>query len=120
MEKNYMIETFKFINAALAFILELAMLAAFGYWGFHGDKSLLAKWILGIGLPVITAVIWGMYLAPRAAHRLGNISGNLLSLILFLCGAAALLYTGHTSLAIIFAVTAIVNRFLIFLWKQWT
>lgn len=114
-----MIETLKFINAALAFLLELAMLAAFGYWGFHGDKSLLAKWILGIGLPVITVVVWGMYLAPRAAHRLGNIGGNLLSLILFLLAAAALLSTGQTSLAIIFAVTAILNRVLILLWKQW-
>jgi hypothetical protein len=120
MEKNDMIETLKFINAALAFVLELAMLAAFGYWGFHGDKSLLAKWILGIGLPVFTAVIWGMYLAPRAAHRLGNISGNFLSLILFLSGAAALYYTGHTFWAILFAATAIVNRALILLWKQWT
>jgi hypothetical protein len=115
-----MIETLKFMNAALAFLLELAMLAAFGYWGFYGDKSLLAKWILGIGLPVLTAVVWGMYLAPRAANRLGNINGNLLSLILFLCGAAALYYTGHPLLAITFAVTAIVNRVLILLWKQWT
>jgi hypothetical protein len=119
MEKNYMTEILKLINAGLAFLLELAMLAAFGYWGFYGDKGLAAKWILGIGLPVLTAVIWGMFLAPRAAHRLGNISGNLLSLILFLCGAAALFYAGHPLLAIIFAATAILNRLLILLWKQW-
>jgi hypothetical protein len=102
-----------------AFLLELAMLGAFGYWGFYGEKGLVAKWILGIGLPFLTAVAWGMYLAPRAAHRLGNISGNLLSLILFLAAAAALFYTGHTLLAIIFASTAIVNRVIILLWKQW-
>jgi hypothetical protein len=119
MEKNNMTETLKFMNAALAFLLELAMLAAFGYWGFHGEKSVLTKWILGIGLPVLAAVAWGIFLAPRASRRLGNISGNLLSLILFLCGAAALYYTGHTLLAIIFAVTAFVNRLLILLWKQW-
>lgn len=114
-----MTETLKLINAALAFLLELAMLAAFGYWGFYGDKSLLAKWTLGIGLPVLIAIVWGMYFAPRAAHRLGNISGNLLSLTLFLSASAALYYTGHTLLAIFFAVTAIVNRVLILLWKQW-
>jgi hypothetical protein len=111
--------TLKFMNAALAFLLELAMLAAFSYWGFHGEKSLLTKWLLGIGLPVLAAVAWGMLLAPRAANRLGNVSGNLLSLILFLCGAAALYDTGHTLLAIIFAVIAFVNRLLILLWKQW-
>ena len=114
-----MIETLKFMNAALAFLLELAMLAAFGYWGFQGDKSLTAKWLLGLGLPLITAVAWGMFLAPRAAHRLGNVGGNLLSLTLFLSAAVALFYTGHTLLAIIFAVTAILNRMLILLWKQW-
>jgi hypothetical protein len=119
MMENDMTETLKFINAALAFLLELAMLTAFGYWGFHVEKSLLVKWTLGMGLPVLAAVVWGMLLAPRAANRLGNISGNLLSLTLFLCGAAALYYTGHTLLAIIFAVTAIVNRLLILLWKQW-
>lgn len=114
-----MTESLKFLNAALAFILELAMLAAFGYWGFYGDKSLLTKWLLGIGLPVLTAVVWGMWLAPRAANRLGNVSGNLLSLILFLSAAAALFYTGQSLLAITFAATAIVNRVLILLWKQW-
>jgi len=114
-----MTETLKFTNAGLAFFLELVMFTAFGYWGFYGDKSLLAKWVLGIGLPFLTAVVWALFLAPRAAYRLGNISGNLLSLILFLLAAAALLYTGHTLLAIIFASTAVVNRMLILLWKQW-
>jgi hypothetical protein len=114
-----MIETLKFMNAALAFLLELAMLAAFGYWGFHGEKSLAAKWLLGLGLPVITIVVWAMYLAPRAANRLGNISGNLLSLILFLCAAAALFHTGHMLLAMIFASAAILNRALILFWQQW-
>jgi Protein of unknown function (DUF2568) len=114
-----MTETLKSINAGLAFVLELVMLTAIGYWGFYGGKSSLAKWILGIGLPVLTAVAWAMFLAPRAARRLGNISGNLLSLILFLAAAGALFSTGHTVLAIIFASTAIVNRALILLWKQW-
>lgn len=109
----------KLINAALAFFLELAMLAAFGYWGFYGEKSVLTKWLLGIGLPLFTIVIWWMFLAPRAAYRLGNIPGNLLALILFLVAAAAVFHTGHTLLAIIFAVTAILNRLLILLWKQW-
>jgi Protein of unknown function (DUF2568) len=114
-----MTETLKFINAGLAFILELVMLASLGYWGFYGEKSVLAKWVLGIGLPVLTAVVWGIFLAPRAMYRLGNISGNLLSLILFLSAATTLFYTGHTLLAIIFAATAVINRVLILLWRQW-
>jgi len=112
-------EALKGVNAGLAFFLELAMFAALGYWGFYGDKSILTKWLLGIGLPLLTAVVWGMFLAPRATYRLGNISGNLLSLILFLWAATVLFYTGHALLAVIFASTAVVNRVLILLWKQW-
>jgi hypothetical protein len=111
--------TLKVLNAGLAFFLELAMLTAFGYWGFYGDKSVLAKWLLGVGLPLLTIVVWGMFLAPKAAYRLGSISGNLLSLILFLLAAIALFYTQHTLLAIVFASIAFVNRVLILLWKQW-
>jgi hypothetical protein len=114
-----MTETLKAINAGLAFFLELAMLAAFGYWGFYGDKSLFVKWTVGIGLPVLTAVVWGIFLAPRAVYRLNSLSGNFLSLILFLLAAAALFYTQHTLLAVVFASTAVVNRALILIWKQW-
>lgn len=114
-----MTEIPKAINAGLAFLLELAMLAALGYWGFYGDKSVLAKWMLGIGLPLLAAIVWGLFLAPRASYRLGSTSGNLLSLILFLLAATALFYTQHTVLAIVFALTAVVNRVLILIWKQW-
>jgi hypothetical protein len=114
-----MTETLKAINAGLAFLLELAMLAALGYWGFYGDKSVLVKWMLGISLPLLTAVVWGMFLAPRAAYRLNSTSGNLLSLFLFLLAATALFYTQHLVLAIVFALIAVVNRALILIWKQW-
>ena len=114
-----MTETLKIINAGLAFFLELAMLAGLGYWGFYGDKNVLAKWILGIGLPVVVAVVWGMLFAPKAAHRLNVTGGTLLSLILFLLAATAVFYTQHPVLAIIFAVTAVINRVLIVIWQQW-
>lgn len=114
-----MTETLKGINAGLAFLLELAMLASLGYWGFYGDKSLLAKWILGMGAPLLTAIVWGLFLAPRAVYRLNSLAGNLLSLILFLAAAAALFCTQHPKLAIVFALLAVVNRALILIWKQW-
>lgn len=118
-EKKGMTETLKGINAGLAFFLELAMLTALSYWGFSGDKSVSIKWMLGIGVPLLTVVVWGMFLAPRSVYRLSSISGNLLSLLLFLLAATALFYTRHPVLAIVFASTAIVNRALILIWRQW-
>lgn len=114
-----MVEMLKTTNAGLAFFLELAMLASFGYWGFYGDKSVLTKWVLGLGLPLIVAVVWGILLAPQAAYRLNMTSGAMLSLILFLLAATALFQTQHHTLAIIFAVLAIINQAFMVIWKQW-
>jgi hypothetical protein len=112
-------EISKSINAGLAFLLELAMLAAFGYWGFQGEKSIWIKWGLGIGIPLVVAILWGLLLAPRANRRLNSQWGTLLSLGLFCLAAFALFQTNHPALAIALAGFAIVNRILIILWRQW-
>lgn len=114
-----MVEILKKINLALSFFIELLMLAAFSYWGFHGEKSVLIKWFLGIGLPLAVAVLWGLYLAPKAKRRVKIMAGIILSLGLFLGSAIALYQAGHTILAIPFAILAIINRALSFFWKQW-
>lgn len=114
-----MVEILKIINIGLSFILELVMLAAFGYWGFYGDKSTLLKWALGIGIPVLAAVVWSLWLAPRATYRLNMTMGSLFSLLLFLLAATALFYTPYRTLAIVFAGIAVLNRGLILIWKQW-
>jgi hypothetical protein len=112
-------ETLKALNAGVAFLLELAMLAALSYWGFQGEKSVWIKWGLGIGIPVVVAIIWGIFLAPRSKQRLNLVGGTLLSLGLFCLAAIALYQTNHPTLAITLAVIAIVNRALVILWKQW-
>lgn len=45
---------------AVSFLLELAALAAFGYWGWHSTEGPL-RFILAIGLPVLLAVVWGVF-----------------------------------------------------------
>ena len=109
----------KSINAGLAFLLELAMLAAFGYWGFQGDKSIWLKWGLGIGIPLFVAIVWGLLLAPRAIRRLNSQWGTLLSLGLFCAAAFALYLTNHPALAIPLAGIAVVNRIILLAWRQW-
>ena len=103
----------------LSFFLELGMLAAFGYWGFYGGRNTLLKWALGIGIPVLVAVLWGFLLAPKAVNRLPITGGVTLSMALFLLAAAALFFARQPALAIGFAVLAILNRMLIVFWQQW-
>ena len=106
------------LNAGISFALELAMLAAFAYWGYTVGDGLVA-WLLAIGLPVLGVLIWGLYFAPRSERRLALRPGAILSWVLFLLAAGALWMTGQTALAIALAVIASANRLLILLIKQW-
>jgi len=57
----------KSANLALAFLLELCMLAALGYWGFITGESSVSRISLGLGAPLLAAIIWGTFLSPKAA-----------------------------------------------------
>ena len=107
------------INSGVAFALELAMLAAFGYWGYWVGEGTILKWSLAIGLPLGAIVLWSLLFAPKATKRLSLVPGALWSLGLFLLAAAALLVTKQTTLAMVMATVAIVNRMLVLIWKQW-
>ncbi|HLO32795.1 MAG TPA: YrdB family protein, partial [Anaerolineales bacterium] len=64
----------KSLNLLVRFLLELCMLAALGYWGFKTQSGWVMKIIIGIGLPILIAVIWGLFLAPRATYPLQGVS----------------------------------------------
>ncbi|NES17189.1 MULTISPECIES: YrdB family protein [Micromonospora] len=51
----------------LAFLLELAMLAAAGWWGFTLDAGWLVRLLAGLGAPLLLAVVWGIFCSPRAS-----------------------------------------------------
>ena len=111
-------ETIKLLNEAVRFLLELCILIIFGYWGFKTGNSTLTKILLGIGSPLLFAVIWGIFLAPKSATRLQEPWLLIVEIILFGITAWALYNTGKVSLAIVFAVIYILNKFLMILWRQ--
>jgi hypothetical protein len=112
-------KTLKAINLGLSFFLELAMLAAFAYWGFQSEANVWLRWGLAISLTLALAILWGFFFAPNARHRLTIVPGAVLSLGLF-CLAAFALYQSHQpSLALVLAIIAVVNRMLVLFWKQW-
>lgn len=78
--------------AILGFVLEVAMLAAFVFWGFRQDSP----WdlILGIGIPAVLVVAWGVFLAPRSERRLKPAIVCWVALALFLLAAVALFAAG--------------------------
>ena len=94
------------------------MLAAVGYWGFKTQSGWWMKLTLGIGLPILIAVVWGLFVAPRAMYPLRGIPHLVLALILLGSGAVALFASGIPTLGWIYAITLVVNQVLLVLWKQ--
>ncbi|MEU4370365.1 YrdB family protein [Micromonospora chersina] len=54
----------------LIFLLELAMLAAAGWWGFTLDAGWPVRLLAGLGAPLVIAVVWGIFCSPRATVAL--------------------------------------------------
>lgn len=105
------------INLALAFLLELGMLAAFAYWGFHTGSTVLTRLLLGVGVPLAAAVIWWLFMAPKATRRLQGTAYLVVKVILFGLAATALAEAGLVVLAIVFAVLFVVNTILLYAWE---
>jgi hypothetical protein len=51
------------VNLALRFVLELAMWAAIGYWGWTQHEGPW-RFLLGIGLPLLAMALWGTFRVP--------------------------------------------------------
>jgi hypothetical protein len=57
------------LGALLAFAAELGSLAGLALWGFTVPSGGTARALLGAGLPLAAAVLWGLFAAPRAVVR---------------------------------------------------
>jgi hypothetical protein len=108
----------KGINLGVRFLLELSMLAAVGYWGFKTHSSWAMKILFGIGLPILIAVIWGYFMAPKSTHRLSGIPFTIMDFILLGSGAVALYVSGQMTLAWVYAVVLVISEVLRLVWKQ--
>ena len=111
-------ELVKGANLALRFLLELCALVALGYWGFATASGAMAKVALGIGAPLVAAVVWGVFVAPRAPVGLPGVVVLLLQVLVFGSAAAGLVATGHRTLALVFAVVVVINSILMRVWGQ--
>ena len=118
MSNNPMIAALKSANLALSFLLELAMLAAFAYWGFHTSSEGILRIILGVGAPLIAIVVWGIFLAPRSSRRLMGTQQLILAAVVFGLAIVALVAAGQPGLALLLGLSFVINRILIIIWKQ--
>lgn len=101
---------------AVRFLLELAALAALGYWGFRAGAGggLPMKLLLGLGVPLAAAVLWGAFIAPKASFPVTVPIRILLEAAVFGSAAAALYASGHARLALVFVIVAVVDSALVY------
>ena len=97
------------LNQLIAFVLEIGMLISLGIWGFHGEQSTGEKYLLGLGLPLLVAGVWGIWAAPRSAYRLALPYRLLFSFTLFALTAFLLYRLGHGTVAIVFVIFALLS-----------
>lgn len=93
-----------------AFLMELAMLAGIGFWGFQQGKTNLSRYGLAILLIAVAIVIWGTCMAPTSKFRLETNPRIFTESILFLITAFMIHKTGHTTAALIFAGCVILRE----------
>jgi hypothetical protein len=108
----------KSANPALAFILDLCMLAALGYWGLKAGSATIVQLVLCLGVPLLAVVGWGIFLAPASARRLREPLHLILEVFIFAVAIAALYTAGQPTLAAIFGVVYVINLALRLVWRQ--
>ena len=108
----------KSLNLAVAFILELCMLAAYVYWGFHLDTNIFFRIIAGLGIPLVVIILWGIWLAPNADLRLEMVWLVLLKTVLFGLASLGLIVSGRADLGIAFLAVFAVSETLGLMWGQ--
>jgi len=102
--------TFRSGNLLLAFLLELAMLAAFCIFGWTaaGEATWL-KFVLALGLPALAIAAWAIWGAPRSRTRLKGRGLLIFKIVMFGLATVAWWGAGQTFIGTIFAVLAAIN-----------
>jgi hypothetical protein len=111
------VSVLKDANLAVKFVLELAALAAFAYWGATLDGVFVSV-IVGIAAPALAAVLWGYFAAPKSRRRLPTRARVPFELSV-LALAVALVAVYSTAIAIAFDAVVIVNAVLLTRLGQW-
>jgi hypothetical protein len=102
-------EPLHLLNEGLAFLVEMLALAALAWWGAETGDGLFVQLLLGIGTPLVAAVVWGMFASPKARVKL-PLAGVLgVKAFVFAAALFSLDLLGHRTLAIVFGVIAAAN-----------
>jgi len=99
------------VNDVVAFLVEIGVLVLLAWAGFAASGA--AGWLLGIGLPLVAALAWGIFAAPRA--RVQSSALRLVTKVLLLgAGVVAGFVVLPVVWAVVVAVVVVVNTVLMY------
>lgn len=100
------------LNLAVAFGLELAMLAALAYWGWTQHEGVMQP-LLCVGVPLGAAALWGVFRVPGAPNAAPVAIPGWLRLLLewglYALAVFALVAANQPTIAAVFAVVVVVH-----------
>ena len=111
-------EAIKGLNLGIRFLLELCILVILGHWGFKTGGQTITKILLGIGSPILFAVVWGTFLAPKSSLRLHEPWLFFAEILIFGLATLALYKTSGLPLTIPFGTIYFLNKILMIVWRQ--
>ena len=94
----------------LRFVLEFCALAALAYAGWQTSADFWVRLLIAIALPLLAAVVWGQWVAPKARRPLPDPLRLVPEWVVFGGATVALALTGRPILATTLAVLAAANR----------
>lgn len=105
-------------NLALRFLLEMITLVALAFWAFTLEVELPIQIVVAIIAPLLAALTWGAFVAPKARVPLEDPARLGVELVFFGAGAVALMLAGLTVLAVAFIIAVVVHVSLMLGLKQ--
>ncbi|WP_291837510.1 YrdB family protein [Limimaricola sp.] len=94
------------MSQVLAFLVELATLAAYARWGWSWFETPFASVVAALICGGLFALLWGWFAAPKSDHRLAVPLLLVFKLLAFGGATKALVQVGQTNAAALLAAAA--------------
>jgi Protein of unknown function (DUF2568) len=105
-------------NEVLAFLLEIIALLILADWGWHRGAATGTRLLQAIGAPLLAAVVWGLFAAPRARYKIPLAGQLAVKVAVFGWATWALFDLRLPVLGLVFAVVVIVNMTAATVWHR--
>ena len=103
-------------NLALRFLIEVAALAIFAYWGWKAGNGAV-RWAIAVGAVAAAVVVWALFVSEDPAISIPRSLQFVIELGVWAAAGAALYAAGHARLAMAFLGIAIASGVLNYVWE---